>query len=120
MGALQPAPLPGAAGRKEWDPPFVPAGPHGHLLLQTHQLGAMVDLRLGIIRAFNRIDIRYLEMPIQLLKPAIREFSFDMIHIASARTRTLLKDALAVDMLTYKRALLSDDQPEARHHNNSI
>ena len=73
LQALQPAPLPGASGRSEYDPGFVSAGPLGLSLHHTHLLGATVDLSAGIIRAHNRIDIRLLEMPYQLLRPTVLE-----------------------------------------------
>eukprot|EP00973_Karenia_brevis_P063530 8828776-Karenia_brevis.AAC.1 len=58
-------------------------------------------------------------MPYQLLKPTIRRFAFDKVHIASARERSLLADLNGLDTDVFKAALLPD-QKDNRHHNNVI
>ena len=105
LQTLQPASLPGDSGRSQYDTAFVPAGPVGLLLHHTHLRGATIDMHMGIIHAHHRVDIRYLDMPYQLLMPTVLDFAFDRVHIAAARNRTVLKEWPAFDRNIYHRAI---------------
>eukprot|EP00973_Karenia_brevis_P051274 7122547-Karenia_brevis.AAC.1 len=58
-------------------------------------------------------------MPMQLLKPSLRELAFNRVHLATSRERTVLHTLPTVDVEVFRAALLSD-VPESQHHNNVI
>eukprot|EP00973_Karenia_brevis_P072022 10006280-Karenia_brevis.AAC.1 len=58
-------------------------------------------------------------MPIQLLSSTLREFAFDMVHLASSRERTLLNELPSIDHEVFKAALLPAKE-EHRHRNNVV
>eukprot|EP00973_Karenia_brevis_P090901 12404904-Karenia_brevis.AAC.1 len=67
----------------------------------------------------NRIPIHYFDMPIQLLNPAISEYAFDRVHLASSRERTILHDLPNLDVHTYRAAMLPATE-DNQHRNNVI
>ena len=53
-----------------------------------------------------------LHMPIQLLKPAVRDFTFDRLHLSYHKCRSVLQHNATVDRSVFKNALLPQSEGE--------
>ena len=62
--------------------------------------------------------LHFLHMPIQLLKPSVRDFTFDRLHLSYHKCRSVLQHYTTVDRSVFKTALLP--QSDAQHRHNII
>ena len=65
-------------------------------------------MKTHTIHAHNCLKLNYMDMPFQLLNSAVCQFAFGSVHFASARQRTVLHDAPAIDPSSFKQALRTD------------
>ena len=60
------------------------------------------------IHAHNCLKLHYMDIPYQLFNSTVCDFAFDRVHMASARQRTVLRDAPAIDPIVFQRAIRKD------------